>query len=59
MFEEVLTALKVAEDVYGMAERLLAAAKAKGDPVPEEVVAQMAASKAANDRLHAIVNGTA
>ncbi len=54
---EALAILKAAEELFAVAQRLIEAAKAKGDPTPDEVRTQVAASQAANDRLHAIVNG--
>ncbi len=56
---EILAALKIAEAAYALAKGLYEAAKAKGDPTTDEVIAQMARSQAAIDDLDAIVNGTA
>ncbi len=56
--EEILAALKIVEAAYGLAKGLIEAAKAKGDPISEDVIAQMARSQAAIDDLDAIVNGT-
>ncbi len=54
---EALAILKAIEELYTAAQSLIEAAKAKGDPTSDDVQGQMARSKAANDRLHAIVNG--
>ncbi len=54
---EALAVLKAAEELMKLAATLFEAAKAKGDPTTDEVRAQVADSRAANDRLHAIVNG--
>lgn len=55
LMTEILTALQIAESAYASAARMLAEAKAQGDPTTADVTAQMAASKAANDRFHALV----
>lgn len=54
-FAEVATALQIVNLALASAQRLYDAAAVKGDPVPEEVVKQMEDSKAANDRLHALI----
>ncbi len=51
--EELLLALKALEFVSNATARLMAAAKETGDPLPQEVLDQMARSKVANDHLHA------
>ncbi len=54
---EALAILKAAEELMKLAASSFEAAKAKGDPTPDEVRDQMARSQAAIDRLHEIVNG--
>ncbi len=54
---EALAILKAAEELMNLAKNLIEAAKAKGDPVTDDVVAQMARSQASNDRRHRIDSG--
>ncbi len=48
---EVYAILKAIEDLYAVATTLQAAAAAKGDPTPQDVVDQRARSQAAQDKF--------
>lgn len=59
MLKEIQIAFEIAQFAYEKAKALIEAAKANGDPIPEDVLAQVARTKAALDEIAAIANGTA